>query len=84
VLEVMLCRPQRVVAKIIHEPRDVACSREDLTETLVGITAFIGRRALKPDIVEVDLTDIQSMESFDHVSRSFNNNDKDFSRRDID
>ena len=69
-LEVVLGRPQRVVAEIIHEPRHFARRFKDLAQALVGIAALVGGRSLETDIVELDLADIDNVESLDHVTRS--------------
>ena len=75
-LEMVLGRPQHVVAELVHELRDVARGRERLPQPLVGIAPVVGRRAGKPDIVELDLADIEDVEVLDHravprIARTF-------------
>ena len=67
-LEVVLGRPQRVVAEVVHELRDVARGEERLAQPLVVIAPLVGRRALQPDVLELDLADVQHVEPFDHRS----------------
>src|SRR5206468_1982691 len=65
-LEVVLGRPERVVAEVVHELRDVARGEERLAQLLVAVPPGVGRGALEPDVLELDLTDIQDVEPFDH------------------
>jgi hypothetical protein len=75
-LEVMLRRPQHVVAEALHELRHVARGRKDLPQALGGIAAVVGRRAGTADIVELDLADIEHMEVSDHRAISPASNDR--------
>ena len=63
----MLRGPQRVEAELVHELGDVARGEEGLAQPLVGIEPLVGRRAVEPDIVELDLPDIEDVEFLDHV-----------------
>src|SRR5439155_22999912 len=65
-LEVVLGRPERVVAEVVHELRDVARGEERLAQRLVAVAPGVGGGALEPDVLELDLTDIQDVEPFDH------------------
>src|SRR5262245_22069526 len=65
-LEVMLRRPQHVVAEAVHMLRDIARGRKSLPQALVGITPIVGRRAGYSDIVELDLTDIEDVQVPNH------------------
>ncbi len=62
-LEVVLGRPQHVVAELVHELRHVARGAERLAQPLVGIAPLVGRRAVETDIVELDLADIEDVEA---------------------
>src|SRR5580704_13288622 len=62
----MLGGPQRVVAAFVHHLGDVARREEDFAEALVRVAAVVGGRAVETDAVEVDLTDIEDVEAFDH------------------
>ena len=66
VLEMMLGGPERVIAEFVHDPRDVARGLEHFGQALVGIAAVVGRSAVDPNIVEVDLADIEGVKPFDH------------------
>ena len=57
-LEVVLGRPQGVVAEVVHELGDVARRPEGLGELLVAIAAGVGRRALPSNVLELDLSDV--------------------------
>jgi hypothetical protein len=65
-LEMVLGRPQAVIAQLVHHPGDRARGLEHLGEPLVRIAPVVGRRAVAPDIVELDLADIKGVEPFDH------------------
>src|SRR6266851_5331898 len=65
-LEMMLGGPQRVKAERIHLLRDLARGSENLAQPLARIAPLVGRRAAEPEIVELDLTDIEDMELLDH------------------
>ena len=65
-LEMVLGRPQHVEAEVVHELRDVAGGPEGLPQPLVRIAPVVGRRAVEPDVVELDLADIQHVELLDH------------------
>ncbi len=65
-LEMMLGRPQRVIALLVHDPRHVAHRREDLGQALVRIPAIVRRGPVEPDIVELDLADIERVKPLDH------------------
>ena len=49
-LEVMLGRPQGVVAELVHQLGDVARRKEGLAQLVVAVAAGIGRRPLQSDI----------------------------------
>src|SRR5579863_10434169 len=66
-LEMMLRRPQHVEAELVHELGDVAGGEEGLTQPLIGIAPIVGRSAVEPDIVELDLPDIENVKFLDHV-----------------
>src|SRR5262249_10227297 len=68
-LEVVLGGPQHVVAEAVHGLRDVAGGEESLAQPLVGIAPVVGRRTVEPDIVELDLADIEDVEVLDHCPR---------------
>src|SRR5207253_7238824 len=68
VLEVVLGGPQRVVPEVVHELSDVAGTEERLAEPGVVIAPRIGRRALQADVLELDLANVQSVDSLDHRS----------------
>src|SRR4029077_4538854 len=65
-LEMMLGRPEGVIAELVHLPRHIAGRPEYLAEPFVRIPAVVGRRALQADVVQFNLTDIECMKSFDH------------------
>jgi len=65
-LEMMLGGPERVEPAFLHDLRNVARRPEGLREPLARITPRVGRRSVKPDIVERDLPDIEHVESLDH------------------
>ena len=46
--------------------RDVARGEERLAQPLVGIAPVIGGRAVEPDVVELDLADVEDVELLDH------------------
>src|SRR5438105_1984362 len=62
----MLRGPQHVEAEFVHGLRDVARREEGLAQLLVRIATLVGRRAGKPDVVELDLTDIEYVKFVDH------------------
>jgi len=66
VLEVVLRRPQRVIAELVHQLGDVARDEERLAEPLVAVAPGVGGRALHPDVLELDLADVEHVESLDH------------------
>ena len=66
-LEVMLGGPQHVEAELVHELGDVARGEEGLAQPLVRIAPVVGGRAVEPDMVELDLADIENVEFPDHV-----------------
>ena len=68
VLEVVLGRPQGVVAELVHVLGDVLRRLEGLDEPLVRIAALVGRSAVEADIVELDLPDVQRRELADHFA----------------
>src|SRR5439155_20566594 len=67
-LEVMLGRPQHVIAEAVHQLCDVAGRGEDLPQPFGGVTSFISGRAGPTDVVELDLSDIEHVEVSDHRS----------------
>src|SRR5260370_2878539 len=66
-LEMMLGRPEGVIAQLVHFPGHVAGRPEYLAEPLVRIPAVVCRRALQADVVQFDLADIECMKTFDHL-----------------
>src|SRR5580704_3150473 len=64
----MLGGPERIVAQLIHHAGHVARGPEHFAEPRVGIAPFVGRRPVEADLVQVDLSDIQHVEAFDHVT----------------
>jgi hypothetical protein len=56
------------------------CATRVQTAALVGISAVVGRRSVEADIVELDLADIQNVESLNHVTRSFESNNTESSK----
>ena len=68
-LEMVLGDPQHVVAELVHGLRDVLGGGEHLGQPLVGIAPVVGRRAVQPDIVQLDLADIEHVEFPDHALR---------------
>jgi hypothetical protein len=69
-LEMVLGRPQHVVAEAVHGLRHVARGEEGLAQPVVGIAALVRRRAGEPDILELDLADIEDVEVPDHFAPS--------------
>ena len=65
-LKMMLGRPQHVEAEFVHELSDVARGEERLGQLSVGIAPLVGGRAVDPDIVELDLTDVEDVKLLDH------------------
>ena len=68
-LEMVLGHPQDVEAEFVHRLGDVLGGREHLAQPLVGIAPVVRRRAGKPDVVELDLADIEHVEFADHALR---------------
>src|SRR5437867_4484247 len=66
VLEVVLGRPQRVVAEGVHLLGDVFRRPEHLGEAGVGVATGVGGRARQADVLELDLTNVQGVKSLDH------------------
>jgi hypothetical protein len=58
--------PQHVEAELVHGLRDVARGEEGLAQALVRIAPLVRRRAVAPDIVELDLADIEHVKFLDH------------------
>src|SRR5262249_25086052 len=69
-LEVVLGRPQHVVAETIHELRHVAGGGKGLPQAFRRIAPVVGRLAGKTDVVELDLADIEHVEVFEHRANS--------------
>src|SRR4029077_5728320 len=67
-LEMVLGGPQAVVAELVHGLCDIPCGPERLAQAVARITAVLCRCALDPDIVELDLADIEGVKPFDHVA----------------
>src|SRR5262252_9319408 len=65
-LEMVLGRPQHVIAETIHELRHLARGGKGLPQAFRGIAPVVGWRAGKTDVVELDLADIEHMEVFEH------------------
>src|SRR6266850_86760 len=65
-LEVVLGRPQRVVAEGVHLLGDVLRRPEHLGEAVVAVAALVGGHARQADVLELDLTDVQGVKSLDH------------------
>ena len=65
-LEMVLGRPQHVESEFVHEPGNVARGEKSLAQPLVGIAPFVGGRAVEPDVVELDLADVEDVEVPDH------------------
>src|SRR4029453_16336000 len=68
VLEVMLGRPQRVVAQLVHVLGHFLRGLKRLGEALVGITAIVGGSAREPDVLELNLSHVKSGELRDHFA----------------
>ena len=66
VLEVVLGRPQSVVAEVVHQLGDVARGEERLAQPLVAVAPGVGRRALQPDVLQLELADVEHVDSLDH------------------
>jgi hypothetical protein len=69
-LEMMLGGPQRVEAERVHLLGDVARRGEGLAQPLAGIAPVVRRGTVEPDLVELDLADIEHMEMLDHDARA--------------
>ena len=69
VLEMVLGGPEAVIAQFVHDPGDPARGLEHLGEPLVRIAPVVGRGAVEPDIVKLDLSDIERMKPLDHCCR---------------
>src|SRR3989442_1403882 len=65
-LEVVLRRPQRVVPELVHQLGDVPRGEEHLAQPLVAVAPGVRRRALRSDVLQLDLADVERVESFDH------------------
>ena len=65
-LEMMLGGPQHVEAELVHRLRHVARREERLAQPLVRIAPVVRGRAVQPDVVELDLADIEHVELVDH------------------
>src|SRR5256884_1794245 len=65
-LEVVLRRPQRVVPELVHQLGDVPRGKEHLAQPLVAVAPGVRRRAFRPDVLQLDLADVERVESFDH------------------
>src|SRR5260370_9204923 len=68
-LEMMLGRPEGVIAQLVHFPGHVAGRPEYLAEPLVRIPAAVCRRPLHADVVQFDLADLECMKPFFHLVR---------------
>ena len=68
VLEVVLGRPQSVVAQLVHVLGNVLRRLEGLDETLVRVAALVGRGAVETHIVELDLSYVERRELGDHFA----------------
>ena len=67
-LEVMLGRPQGVVAEVVHQLGDVARREERLAQLVVGVATGVGRRPVQSDIFQIHLADVEHVESLDHLA----------------
>src|SRR2546428_5430 len=65
-LEVVLRRPQRVVPELVHQLGDVPRGEEHLAQPLVAVAPGVRRRALRSDVLQLDLADVERVKSFDH------------------
>src|SRR5262245_33248629 len=68
VLEVVLGRPQTVVAQLVHGPRHVPRREVGLGDALVRVAPRVGRRAAGADVVEIDLSHVERGELADHLA----------------
>ena len=59
--------PQHVVAVLVHHLSHVARGEERLAQLLVGIAPVVGWCAVEPDVVELDLADVEDVEALDHA-----------------
>jgi hypothetical protein len=67
-LEVVLGRPQAVVAELVHELGDLLRGLERLDEALVRIGALLGRGAVEADVLQLDLAHVEDREFLDHLA----------------
>src|SRR5262249_32030382 len=66
VLEMVLRQPERVVAEVVHGPRERFGLLEHRGEVVVGITPLVGRRGVLPHVAEIDVPRIERRELGDH------------------
>src|SRR6516162_4454073 len=66
VLEMVLGKPQRVVAALVHHLGDRFGLVEDRGELVVRITPVVGRSGVLPVVGDVDVTGIHRHEFVDH------------------
>src|SRR5690242_5387395 len=64
----VLGSPQHVKAELIHQLGNLARSVESVAQALVRIAPLVRRCPFQADVFELDLTDIQNMEFFDHAA----------------
>src|SRR2546430_8894566 len=62
-LEVVLRRPQRVVPELVHQLGDVPRGEEHLAQPLVAVAPGVRRRALRSDVLQLDLADVEDRKS---------------------
>src|SRR5262249_17048988 len=67
-LEMVLGGPKAVIAELVHQPRHVARRPEHLAQPLVRVPPVVRGRAVKTDIVERDLADIEAVKPSHHLS----------------
>jgi hypothetical protein len=68
VLEVVLGRPQAVVAQLVHVLGDVLGGVKGLRQPLVPVAPVVGRRSLEPHVLQLDLADVEYREFGDHLA----------------
>src|SRR5581483_1462079 len=66
--EMVLGPPEAVIAEFVHDLRDALRRLEHLGQPLVGIAPVVCRGAVEPDIVEIDLADIERVKPLYHES----------------
>jgi hypothetical protein len=66
-LEVVLGQPEGVVAGPVHELRDGLALGKHRRQILVGEPAVVGRSAVQPLVVQIDVTREQAAKSRDHA-----------------